>query len=335
MDQNGGNSKKCFVVIPFGADEDEVKHFRGWYDLVIMPAIKEAGYEPILAAAEEKPNAINDDIRSHLVCDEMVLVDLGGCGPEDLPNPNVMYELGIRHAMNLPVIMMAWKGQALPFDISNQRIIICERNFSSVEPARKRIVKFIKSAETGDYYRPMDAVERYAVLEKASSEISEESVLHAVLQELRHLRRSSVIARRAPSSQTTVKTAMKGRGREFKKVLFNYFESIGGDTASWGKILRQSIESIRQFKPWTIDNWKAYLDARVAGYPHLVAAYSGEHQSSQLIKPNLRVYVLAKSLGVKSSTIVAWCQQHDITSVANHMSIVPQNSIPAILGVFS
>ena len=40
-----------------------------------------------MAAAEEQPGAINDEIRAHLALDEMVVVDLGGMRPEDDPNP--------------------------------------------------------------------------------------------------------------------------------------------------------------------------------------------------------------------------------------------------------
>src|SRR3954466_10487539 len=97
-----GHERHCFIVMPFGRDTAEQKWFRGWYEVVIKPAIIEAGYEPKLSAAEEQPGAINDEIRTHLALDPMVVVDLGGAEPEDEPNPNVMYELGIRHALGLP-----------------------------------------------------------------------------------------------------------------------------------------------------------------------------------------------------------------------------------------
>jgi hypothetical protein len=87
-----GHEKHCFVVMPSGREVSEQKWFKGWFEVVIKPAIKEARYEPVLAAAEEQPGAINDDIRTHLAVDPMVVVDLGGAEPEDDPNPNVMYE---------------------------------------------------------------------------------------------------------------------------------------------------------------------------------------------------------------------------------------------------
>ena len=58
-------------------------------------------------------------------------MDLGGVSPADEPNPNVMYEPGIRHALDLPHVIMAWKGQRLPFDIGHQRAIMEDRQRST------------------------------------------------------------------------------------------------------------------------------------------------------------------------------------------------------------
>jgi cold shock CspA family protein len=155
-------ARDCFVVMPYGRNPEEIRWFAGWYKLVIAEGVNDAGFLPILAAAQERPAAINDEIRSHLALDAMVVVDLGGISPHDEPNPNVMYELGIRHAFNLPHVIMAWEGQRLPFDISNQRVITERRDLIDVPKNRERLTKFIKEAEAGQYYRPMEAVGRSA-----------------------------------------------------------------------------------------------------------------------------------------------------------------------------
>ena len=59
----------------------KLRWFKGWYDVVIKPAVLAAGYEAKLSSDEEQPSAINDDIRSHLAFDPMVVVDLGGVTP--------------------------------------------------------------------------------------------------------------------------------------------------------------------------------------------------------------------------------------------------------------
>ena len=108
---NVAHQKHCFVVMPFGRDREEKKWFRGWYEVVIEPAVRSSGLEPVLSASEEQPSAINDEIRAHLTFDPMVVVDLGCIRPDDPPNPNVMYELGIRHAFGLPLVIMATRTE--------------------------------------------------------------------------------------------------------------------------------------------------------------------------------------------------------------------------------
>jgi len=170
----------CFVVMPFGRDADERKWFSGWYEVVLSPAIHAAGCIPVLSARGEQPGAINDEIRAHLAYDPMVLVDLGGFEQEDEPNPNVMYELGIRHALGLPLVIMAWEGQRLPFDVSNQRVIMHSRDFLDIEINKKKIVAFIQAATEGKYYRPMDSVGRMATIAAASDTFGEDAILSAL-----------------------------------------------------------------------------------------------------------------------------------------------------------
>ena len=160
-----GHEGHCFVVMPYGRTAAEIRWFRGWYDEVIKPAAVSAGYEPKLSAAEEQPSAINDEIRAHLAFDPMVVVDLAGVTPDCDPNPNVMYELGIRHALDMALVMMAWKGQRLPFDVGNQRVIMERRDLLDLEVNRSKLVAFIRAAAQGRYYKPMAAVGRSATME--------------------------------------------------------------------------------------------------------------------------------------------------------------------------
>lgn len=265
-----GHERHCFVVMPFGRDASEQKWFRGWYEVVIKPAVLEAGFEPKLAAAEEQPGAINDEIRSHLALDPMVVVDLGGAEPEDDPNPNVMYELGIRHALSLPLVMMAWKGQRLPFDVSNQRIIMEDRDLVDLEQNRKRLVTFIHAAQQGRYYRPMEAVGRIATIEAASEALGEDSLLRALAQEVQDLRSSFVQAtsyrdvRHWREKVPTVKKLL--RGKVFRKELYPCFLTLGGDPASWARMLslRVSTEQLKEMESWGAEEWKLFIANRWA-----------------------------------------------------------------------
>ncbi len=176
--------------MPFGRDAEEQKWFRGWYEVGLAPAVHASGHEPVLSAGEEQPGAINDEIRAHLAYDPMVLVDLGGFEKSDDPNPNVMYELGIRHALGLPLVIMAWDGQRLPFDVSNQRVIMHDRAFLDIEVNKRKIIAFIQAAAEGKYYKPMDAVGRMATIAAASENLGKDDILSALVQEVQDLKGS-------------------------------------------------------------------------------------------------------------------------------------------------
>lgn len=266
MDERSTEKPNCFIVMPFGREPAERKWFKGWYEVVIAPAVVTAGHHPVLSAAEEQPGAINDEIRTHLAYDPMVLVDLGGADPEDDPNPNVMYELGIRHALGMPLVIMAWEGQRLPFDVSNQRVIMLGRDLLDIEANKKKIVSFIQSAAEGKYYRPMDAVGRIATIAAASASLSEDSLLAALAQEVRELKgsfNSSIHTSRQRvqwQSILTVKTLL--RGKLIRKELFSYFVSKGGYASTWPKFLKEKItdDFAKEAGAWSESQWKAYID---------------------------------------------------------------------------
>lgn len=268
---SSGHDRHCFVVMPFGKDSAEQRWFRGWYEVVIKPAVLEAGYEPKLSAAEEQPGAINDEIRAHLALDPMVVADLGGSDPEDDPNPNVMYELGIRHALGLPLVLMAWKGQRLPFDVSNQRIIVEDRDLVDLESNKRKLVAFIKAAQVGNYYRPMDAVGRTATINAASDTLGEDSLLKALTDEIRDLKATvhqsaqQKFGRKQKDLTPTVKKMIVGK--VFRKDLYPHFLEIGGDAGAWAKILRMQIDPdlAEGMRSWDAAEWKEFVSKVWAG----------------------------------------------------------------------
>ena len=63
-------------------------------------------------------------------------------------NPNVFYELAIRHAIRKPLVQIIKRGDAIPFDVASMRTIsVDHHDLDSVEEAKKEIVKQIKSVE--------------------------------------------------------------------------------------------------------------------------------------------------------------------------------------------
>src|SRR5262252_2192065 len=99
MSNPGTDPSACFVVMPFGVkpfndgsgrrfDFDKV------YRVIIKRAVKEAGLVPIRADEQVGAQIIHIDMFKALRDRAIVLVDLS------LENPNVFYELGVRHVMS-------------------------------------------------------------------------------------------------------------------------------------------------------------------------------------------------------------------------------------------
>jgi len=137
------DKKLCFVIGPIGPPESDTrKRSDNILEYIITPAVNECGYDPIRADEMSKPGIITSQIIEHLVEDPLVIADLAE------HNPNVFYELAIRHAIKKPVIQIIEKGQQIPFDVGMTRTIeVDHRDLRSADKARKEIIKQIKTVE--------------------------------------------------------------------------------------------------------------------------------------------------------------------------------------------
>jgi hypothetical protein len=131
---------KCFVIAPIGDKDAEIGHPSReiWentvelFEEVIQPACNAFGLEPIRADRIARTGEIPEQICMHLRDDEVVIADLTG------GNPNVMYELGLRHTTGKLTIQLGEKGK-LPFDVAAIRTIKFQRSERGLVEARKRL----------------------------------------------------------------------------------------------------------------------------------------------------------------------------------------------------
>lgn len=108
----------CFVIMPISdAHGYEPGHFGRVYEHILKPAIVAAGYLPIRADDTIKTDYIAVGIIQKIVESEMVICDFSA------RNPNVMYELGIRHAFNKPVALIKDRRTDKVFDIQGLRYV--------------------------------------------------------------------------------------------------------------------------------------------------------------------------------------------------------------------
>lgn len=144
-----------FVAMPFGIKKANNKRYSIDFNAIYNKAIKPAADEleiPIIRADEENDSGIIHTLMiERLVCTDIVIVDITN------DNPNVYYELGIRHcARPCTTILIYDKSTRLPFDIQPLRAIPYELkkgiiSDSSAETLKNNLVNRIKSVVNSEY----------------------------------------------------------------------------------------------------------------------------------------------------------------------------------------
>lgn len=106
------NAPICFVIMPFRDPPGYPKdHFRKIYDQIFKPAIEAAGYQALRCDEIHNGKSIHSNMFRQLSQAPLVLCDLTG------HNPNVLYELGRRDALNLPSVLVLEEGQERLFNL--------------------------------------------------------------------------------------------------------------------------------------------------------------------------------------------------------------------------
>lgn len=112
--------RRAFVIMPFGekkAADGTVIDFNNIYRELLEPAITAAGLAPHRADADRRGGSIHLDMFQDLLFAEFVVADL------TLDNPNVWYEIGVRHALRAGGVVLTYAlRDRLPFDIAGQRM---------------------------------------------------------------------------------------------------------------------------------------------------------------------------------------------------------------------
>jgi len=139
-------NKICFIISPIGNEESEERNRRDkLMEFVIEPVLKEFNIKPYSADDISKSGDIPTQIVEHLIKANFVIADLS-----DL-NPNVFYELAIRHMTERPCIQMICKGQSstIPFDLYTRRTIFYDDDFNhrDVRIVKNKLSEYIKGYE--------------------------------------------------------------------------------------------------------------------------------------------------------------------------------------------
>lgn len=108
----------CFYIAPIGDEGSEArKHSDLFLGSIVEPALETFQLTVIRADAIDKPGIITRQIIDYIMRSRLVIADLS------FHNPNVFYELALRHAVKLPIVQLIRASDKVPFDVNQMRTI--------------------------------------------------------------------------------------------------------------------------------------------------------------------------------------------------------------------
>ena len=119
MDASEDWKKICFYITPIGSDDsEERKHADLFMSSLVQPALDELGLTVVRADKIGEPGMITSQVIEYLKRSRLAIADLSYL------NPNVFYEVALRHALRLPVVQVIRKADRLPFDVNQSRTLV-------------------------------------------------------------------------------------------------------------------------------------------------------------------------------------------------------------------
>lgn len=145
MAEERENCKTCFIITPIGANGSPIRRkIDGVIEEVIEPVLSKLGYEVIVSHKISESGSMTNAIIKGVYESDLVIANLTG------NNPNVMYEVALRHASAKPIIHITENITELPFDINDQRTIQYTDDMAGacqLKEDLKRMIQHIKFDE--------------------------------------------------------------------------------------------------------------------------------------------------------------------------------------------
>lgn len=108
----------AFYISPIGDEgSDRRKHADLFASSIVEPALEQSKIKLLRADQIQSPGIITRQILDYIINSRLVIVDLS------FNNPNVFYELAIRHLMRKPTVQIMRSRDSIPFDINQSRTI--------------------------------------------------------------------------------------------------------------------------------------------------------------------------------------------------------------------
>ncbi len=196
MQDTQTGKKKCFVIAPIGSIGSSTRRgTEGLINSVIRPCL-EMEFEVIAPHEIAVPGSITNQIIELLLNADLVVANLTEL------NPNVMYELAVRHAVRKPVVVVAERNTILPFDIYIERTVFFDNDMKGVQELRDELEEVVKVAMEDDSSdNPIYRVAKEKIIKESLGK--DDSASSYILDRLDKLESSiSHLAKRLPKSRS-------------------------------------------------------------------------------------------------------------------------------------
>jgi O-acetyl-ADP-ribose deacetylase (regulator of RNase III) len=134
----------CFVIMPYGKRKDakgKLTNFDDVYERIIERAVDDAGLSCTRCDRVDESGVIHARMFEQIYHSQVAVADITSL------NPNVFYELGIRHALvDRLTVLIQRKGTSIPFNIAQLHVVEYDPTSTAGERAgRAKITRVIKN----------------------------------------------------------------------------------------------------------------------------------------------------------------------------------------------
>jgi hypothetical protein len=175
--------KKCFIISPIDHEGSAVRRATdGLIDTVIQPVLNELNISFTVSHKILDPGSITNQIIEHLLNDDLVIANLTGL------NPNVMYELAVRHSCAKSTVIVAENGTTLPFDVSSERTLFYINDMQGCNDLKVSLRSAVESALIDEEHvdNPVYRVVKDSAIRSYVKKDSPENYIINLLQEIKN-----------------------------------------------------------------------------------------------------------------------------------------------------
>jgi hypothetical protein len=157
--------QECFFIAPIGDEGSDIRdRSNKILTHIVRPAAESLNLTTVRADEIASPGQITLQVIEHVLKAKAAVADLTG------RNPNVFYELAVRHVARLPVaLIVANDDPPLPFDIAQMRTIPFDyKDLDSAARCREKIIAHLKEAIRGAVDSPITTAVDFGAMQRGN-----------------------------------------------------------------------------------------------------------------------------------------------------------------------